>query len=1032
MAFALNILHLRAGVNFITGSLSPKIRWSTSLRFLRARHEACIIRAMPTRLSLFCTRIIESCWLVAVLLVPIYFNPYSLRIFDPDKVILLRSIVLIMGLAWLVKTLERRSKGEGERENLLWLFHSSTLPLPYLLAVAALGAISLVATITSVAPGLSFWGSYPRLQGTYTTLAYLVIFALMIGELRSRAQFDRVLDTIILASWPVALLGILQRLDLSPIDWRGDDTSRVFSSMGNPIFLGAYLVMMIPLTAARLGQRLSAWRVKREPGSGLAALCLLGAITAQVASLFFTASRGPWLAFFIGTLFITPLLWFARQQWRFAVGGLFTLGLVAGAVLLCLNVPGTPLASLSQVPGLKRLVGVLDRDPTVRTRVLIWEGAANLLSSDPARALIGFGPETTQMVLLPHVPPELFHYEEFRRPDRAHNAALDALMTTGVLGWLAWLGVFVCVIWTGMGGLYLIEGRVRWLVAALLGGAAFGSLGAFLLTRHWIYMPLGLSLGLIGGLVVFLLAVGLRRKHLLLVNSATELDHPMVLVGLMGGVVTHFLEINLGGIAVPATQLNFWVFAALIALLWKQAGRGVEEQESNKLSSAPLLPSSLAPLLGTLLLTTVVFDTIVIGRFDPALHGLRAVLLIGLTWFWLTAFSASSESSGDASLRTSILTAAGRYVAISFAGLCIFLAYALALISVGADALPLLGGYWAIVLLYLLLLSAALPMTQSPIPNPQSSRGHLVTDHWSLVIEAVLAVIALVVINQTNLTPARADVYAQAASVYASAGLWDESLSLYTRVLSFAPEELAYLRQVTETLSHRAQATANPDQRANWFAQARLVAQRALTLQPNDPDNAYNLAHLHLLWARATTDRAQQVALLDQALSYYRQAAALAPRNPEVLNEWALTFQLKGEAENALALYRRSLAVDPELVQTYVQLGWLYQQAGRLDEALQVLEQARSLDPGSVETFTALGDVYLRQGRIEEALQVTRQAVALAPQNPVVRYNLARLYQRLGQFEAALAEAQNGLNYATPDQQMAFRQLIQELQTRRP
>jgi hypothetical protein len=47
--------------------------------------------------------VIEAGWLAALLLAPLFFNVFSSRVFEPDKISLLRSIALVMLLAWLVK-----------------------------------------------------------------------------------------------------------------------------------------------------------------------------------------------------------------------------------------------------------------------------------------------------------------------------------------------------------------------------------------------------------------------------------------------------------------------------------------------------------------------------------------------------------------------------------------------------------------------------------------------------------------------------------------------------------------------------------------------------------------------------------------------------------------------------------------------------------------------------------------------------------------------------------------------------------------
>ena len=55
---------------------------------------------MPNRLSRFADGIMEACWLLALIVTPLFFNIYSSRVFEPDKIALLRSLALVAGAAW--------------------------------------------------------------------------------------------------------------------------------------------------------------------------------------------------------------------------------------------------------------------------------------------------------------------------------------------------------------------------------------------------------------------------------------------------------------------------------------------------------------------------------------------------------------------------------------------------------------------------------------------------------------------------------------------------------------------------------------------------------------------------------------------------------------------------------------------------------------------------------------------------------------------------------------------------------------------
>src|SRR5262249_19645907 len=72
---------------------------------------------------------------------------------------------------------------------------------------------------------------------------------------------------------------------------------------------------------------------------------------------------------------------------------------------------------------------------TAKVRVLIWEGATDLLAARPLRAITGYGPDTMALAYEPFYPPELARYEgRIVTPDRAHNETFDALLMTGIIG----------------------------------------------------------------------------------------------------------------------------------------------------------------------------------------------------------------------------------------------------------------------------------------------------------------------------------------------------------------------------------------------------------------------------------------------------------------------------------------------------------------------------------------------------------------------------------------------------------------------
>ena len=62
---------------------------------------------MQTKISLFCDKVIEAGWLIGLIIIPLFFKMYSQRVFEPDKLALLRSIALFVVTARVIRFIDR-------------------------------------------------------------------------------------------------------------------------------------------------------------------------------------------------------------------------------------------------------------------------------------------------------------------------------------------------------------------------------------------------------------------------------------------------------------------------------------------------------------------------------------------------------------------------------------------------------------------------------------------------------------------------------------------------------------------------------------------------------------------------------------------------------------------------------------------------------------------------------------------------------------------------------------------------------------
>ncbi|MCJ7659053.1 MAG: O-antigen ligase family protein [Anaerolineales bacterium] len=537
---------------------------------------------MSTKLSKYCEGIIEAAWLAAVIVVPVFFNVYSSRIFEPDKITLLRTIALTILAAWIVKLLDEGGfRWERIPKGSSW--HETLRQIPLIIPVLAVAIVYVVATVFSVTPSVSLAGSYQRLQGTYTTLSYIVVFAAMAGNLRRRAQVERLITTMIITSLPVSLYGVLQRYQIDPVPWAGDVTIRVASNMGNSIFVAAYLIMVSPLTLLRIVESFSA--IMNDRGKLAAnfarstAYVFIAAL--QIITLLFSGSRGPLLGWLAGTflLFVMlSLLW--RQRWLTI--SVIVVAALLGVFLVLFNIPNGPFESLRAVPGIGRLGQLLDTDSrTGRVRTLIWQGAADLVmphepleypdeskdSFNFLRPLIGYGPESMYVAYNPFYPPGLTQVEKRNAsPDRSHNETWDSLVITGALGLLAYLALFGAIFYYGLKWLgFITSSKQRNLFLVLyIGGGVLIALG-FMLTMGAEFLGVALPFGMMLGVLLYLALVALSGQYEIPQTTGGQMK-AITIAALLVAIMAHFAEINFG-IAIAATRLYFWVFTALLLLV---------------------------------------------------------------------------------------------------------------------------------------------------------------------------------------------------------------------------------------------------------------------------------------------------------------------------------------------------------------------------------------------------------------------------------------------------------------------------------
>ena len=127
----------------------------------------------------------------------------------------------------------------------------------------------------------SFFGLYDRIEGYESYLYYFLWFILLLYNLLTTPELKlglkRLLMTITGAGVLVALYGILQIMAIDFVIWAEPPflTGRITSTLGQPNYVGSYLILILPLAYYLFIKARNNWEKILWAGSGILQLIAL-------------------------------------------------------------------------------------------------------------------------------------------------------------------------------------------------------------------------------------------------------------------------------------------------------------------------------------------------------------------------------------------------------------------------------------------------------------------------------------------------------------------------------------------------------------------------------------------------------------------------------------------------------------------------------------------------------------------------------------------------------------------------------------
>ena len=387
------------------------------------------------------------------------------------KAVYARSLIEVVFVLWVLLALI----GASWRPPRSWLL---------VLLGAGLG-VSVLSAVFGVSPDRSFWSSYIRMQGT-VELAHWFALAVVLASVFRTSQSLRMLLVFNLgvsllvsliavashAGWEIPMLGRLPEPNFP----------RISATLGNASYLGAYLLVNVVLALGFLVRSFIPEsappdsRASRQKGRREKPAAAHSALPRWVERAFhgLVVLFGLWgislsgsmaaLAGLLAALGTVALLYvFSAQSRRAARIAVSLMAGVGAAAALVIFVAPSIAPSFDSLL-LRRLTDIETVQRTLGNRIASWKTGVEGFADRP---VLGWGEDNFVVVFGRYA---TGHGAVMPANDHAHNKLIEEMATKGMLGFAAYVAIWILTFLAILRGTRRVDARER--VFGLFAGAA--------------------------------------------------------------------------------------------------------------------------------------------------------------------------------------------------------------------------------------------------------------------------------------------------------------------------------------------------------------------------------------------------------------------------------------------------------------------------------------------------------------------------------------------------------------------------------
>ena len=299
---------------------------------------------------------------------------------------------------------------------------------PLNIAVLLLASITLLTAIFGYDFQYSFWSGLERMEGFMGLFYLLIYFFILSNSLKKPQQWQ----TLFMVSCSVACVLVLWSIlkEFQALK----EGERLFSNLGNPTYLGLYLLLHLFLLGFII--------IESSPKTKKFCYLMLPIL---LIGLLMTQSRSTVLGLVMGVLVLLIFTIKSSSKIRLFLGVFIMVAVATGITFFSFHDNKQFLENHTTI---SRIITVLSSKTTGISRLNNWEIAFEGFKEKP---ILGCGQENYQVVFAKYFKPEM--YNDAPWYDRSHNFLLDALVSGGIIGILAFLLPF------GLMGYFTLRSR---------------------------------------------------------------------------------------------------------------------------------------------------------------------------------------------------------------------------------------------------------------------------------------------------------------------------------------------------------------------------------------------------------------------------------------------------------------------------------------------------------------------------------------------------------------------------------------------